>query len=389
MKRIVAGMLAAACLAGPAAAQGRIDFNSSAGREQTCRHYATLDGARLTRNEDRAAWSICGFVDLVRETATWANRQQAVNRATQQDKDVVPTIRAKLEEILTRIDQLARPLEAIRTGKPLFLVRPGEWVIDWDGDGKVTPFERYLLWVPRRDVANFADNSRFAAPDAYYQQQFLSPIIKVDQADIHWALAYLHFGRAALNLALSYDFVLEGEIRVVLKDADRVRKRAYRHLLEGVRHSTQLRAALLKETDDEDEWIPNPGQRNTSFPLVMDPQTFTTWGVLLGHLEKLFRGQTLLGGTVQQAEVRQVRDLTMGVCPPGQGINLRDLFLNPLPELFSRRGLGLQERCVSPTAAVPFSGLAGMVAESVRRNANAPGGFSGEQMILRHFMWVN
>jgi hypothetical protein len=124
----------------------------------------------------------------------------------------------------------------------------------------------------------------------------------------------------------------------------------------------------------------------------MDPQTFTTWGLLLGHMEKLFRGQTLLGGTVQQqpgGPQVAVRDLTMGLCQPGEGLNIRDLFVNPLPELFGRNRLGLAERCVKPTAAVPFSGLAAMVSDSVRRNAGAPGGFSGEQMILRHFMWVN
>jgi hypothetical protein len=386
MKRTLAVLLAAG-LSSAAAAQTKIDFTSSAGREHTCRHYSAMDAKKLKRNDDRAAYAICGFVDLVRDTATWARTVQMVQRATQQEKDMVSGIRAKLEEILVRIDQLARPLEAIRADKPLFTVRPGEWVVDWDGDGKVTPFERHLLWVPRREVANFADSSRFAAPEVYYEKQFLSPTIKVDQADIHWTLAYLHFGRAALHLVLSYDFQLEDDFRVVLKDAERVRKRAYRHLLEGVRHSTLLRASLLKEADDDDEWIPNPSQQKTSFPLVMDPQTFTTWGALLGHMDKLFRGQTLLGGTVQDAQVRQVRDLTMGVCQPGEGINMRDLFMNPLPVLWSR-DRGLAERCVKPTAAVPFSGLAAMVAESARRNANSQG-FSGEQMILRHFLWVN
>jgi hypothetical protein len=212
-------------------------------------------------------------------------------------------------------------------------------------------------------------------------------VIAVDQADVHWILAYLHFGRGALHLLLSYDFDLTNDFRITLRDAARVRTRAYRHVLEGVRHSSLLRAALLKETDDQDEWIPNPKQTQTSFPLVMDPQTFATWGELLGHMDKLFRGQTLLGGTIEQGAAN-VRDLTMGMCPPGQGINLRDLFMKPLPQLWGR-DRGITERCVPPTTATPFSGLAAMVAASVRRNANATGGFSGEQMILRHFMWVN
>jgi hypothetical protein len=157
-------------------------------------------------------------------------------------------------------------------------------------------------------------------------------------------------------------------------------------MLEGIRHSKLLRAALLKESDDQDEWIPNPRQRNTSFPLVMDPQTFATWDELLGHMDKLFRGRTLLGGTVEQNAMQGVRDLTMGICPPGQGVNVGQLFQKPLPQLWGR-DRGIAERCVAPTQAVPFSGLAAMVAGAIRRNA--ANGFSGEMMILRHFYWVN
>lgn len=380
----IATAIACAVLAAPAAAQ--IDFSTSAGRERTCERYLKMDAKRLARHEDKAAFAICGLVDLVRDGATWARTMQAAQRAT--SRDMMVEIRSKAEEMLLRVDELAAPLETVRAAKPLFVIRPGEWVVDWDGDGVVSPFERYLLWVPRRDVGNFLPAHRFGAPDDYYQRQFLAPVIAVDQADVHWLLAYLHFGRGALNLLLSYDIDLTNDFRITLKDAGRVRTRAYPHMLAGIRHSTLLRGALLKETDDQDEWIPNPKQQQTSFPLVMDPQTFATWGELLGHMEKLFRGQTLLGGTVEQGATQNVRDLTMGMCPPGQGINLRDLFIKPLPQLWGR-DRSIAERCVPPTTATPFSGLAAMVAASVRRNANATGGFSGEQMILRHFMWVN
>ena len=382
--------LAAACAAPERAfAQGKggeIDFTSSIGREKTCERYAALDAKRLVRSEDKAAWAICAMVDTVRDAATWARRMQIMRNATSQEN--IQRIRDKLEQVLDRVDEIRKPLEAIRGSKPLFVIRPGEWIVDWDGDGIVTPFERHLLWVPRRDVARFVDGGGFGAGASHYERQFHSPTIKVDQADVHWLLAYLNFGQAALHLVLSYEIELSGDFRIRLRDAERVRKRAYPQLLEGLRQSSALRAALTKETDDEDEWIPNPKQRRNSFPLVMDAQTFTTWGALLGHMEKLFRGQTLLGGSVEQNAPQGVRDLTMGVCRPGEGINLRDLFLNPLPELWGR-DRGIARRCVQPSAAVPFSGLAEMVAESVRRNTAAPGGFSGEAMILRHFYWVN
>lgn len=389
--RILGVLAIAAVCAAPAAglAQGKggqIEFTTSIGREATCQRYALLDAKRLTRDEDKAAWAICAMVDTVRDAATWVRRMQVVQNATSPDN--VQRVRDKLEQVLDRVDEIRRPLEGIRNSKALFVVRPGEWVIDWDGDGTVSAFERHLLWVPRRDVDKFADSGAFASQASYYEHQFHSPAIRVDQADVHWILAYLNFGQAAFNMVLSYEIELAGDFRIRLRDAERVRKRAYPRLLEGLRQSGALRAALTKETDDDDEWIPNPKQRRTSFPLIMDVQTFTTWGALLGHMEKLFRGQTLLGGTVEQSMLQGVRDLTMGVCQPGEGINMRDLFLNPLPELWGRNR-GIAERCVKPNAAVPFSGLAQMVAESARRNASTPGGFSGEAMILRHFMWVN
>ena len=121
----------------------------------------------------------------------------------------------------------------------------------------------------------------------------------------------------------------------------------------------------------------------------MDAQTFATWGELLGHMEKLFRGQTLLGGTINSQELRNVRDLAGGICPPGQGIDVLSLFTNPIREPMNGPE-ELKSRCALPTAKRPMTGLAAMIAESVRRNAGrTPDSFSGEWMILRHFYWVN
>ena len=120
----------------------------------------------------------------------------------------------------------------------------------------------------------------------------------------------------------------------------------------------------------------------------MDAQTFATWGELLGHMEKLFPGRRCSGGPVSSQELRNVRDLSGGICAPGQGIDVRSLFTDPLREPL--RPDALKSRCRAPTAARPLTGLAAMIADSLRRNAGrTPDSFSGEWMILRHFYWVN
>jgi hypothetical protein len=95
----------------------------------------------------------------------------------------------------------------------------------------------------------------------------------------------LQFFEAALNLVLPTKVDLAKGFEIRLKDGKRISQVAYRDLLGGIRASGQLRQALLKETDDDDEWIPNPKQTRTSFPLLMDAQTFATWSELLGHME--------------------------------------------------------------------------------------------------------
>jgi hypothetical protein len=166
-----------------------------------------------------------------------------------------------------------------------------------------------------------------------------------------------------------------------------VRTLAYPRLREGIRQSRMLRESLLAETHDDREWIPNPRQTNTSFPLVMDEQTFATWGALLSELHDLVEGKALLGGRVDAGGLQGLTDLTFGLCPPGQGIDVRGLFLSPLRQAMDRDELA--SRCVAPTAK-PMSGLAPLITASIRRNAGAAAdGAPGDWKILRHLYWVN
>jgi hypothetical protein len=372
-------------VAGSASAQS-IDFVSADGPARTCPRYLGLDPARLRGDADRVAYAICNTIDLTREAAS---RFRTYNeRGERVDNTLVDDLRSRLEHILKRVHASRLALEGVKGAGPYFAIRPGEWAIDWNGDGSIDTTEKYLLWVPKRGRTEFRARPAFPSEAAYNEDNFSSPQIRVDRADIYWAAAYLQFFEAAVNLLLSYEVDFARGFEVRLKDGNRIAKVAYRDLLGGLRASAQLRQALLKETDDDDEWIPNPKQARSSFPLLMDAQTFATWGELLGHMEKLFRGQTLLGGTVDSQEFRGVRDLAGGICAPGEGIDVKSLFTDPIREPL--RPDALKSRCRAPTKARPLTGLAAMIAESVRRNAGrTPASFSGEWMILRHFYWVN
>jgi len=377
-------LLLLSCAFGSATAQP-IDFESADGPARSCPRYLSLDAIRLRNDAERVAYALCNFIDLVREAATRVRNFNEGGGRT--DNAFVSDVRARLERVLQRLGVARAVLDGVKGSGPYFAVRPGEWTIDWNGDGMVDASERYLLWVPKRGVNAFRDRHRFATEEAYFREQFISPRIRIDRADVLWAVAYLRFIESALNLVLAYDYELEGTFTVRLRDRERVAKRSYGDLLGGIRASGQLRQALLKETDDEDEWIPSPRQARTSFPLVMDAQTFATWGELLGHMEKLFHGRTLLGGAVESRDF-PVRDLSGGICAGGEGIDVRSLFTNPIREPFNSEEL--KSRCAAPTKGRPMSGLAAMIAESVRRNAGrTPDSFSGEWMILRHFYWVN
>jgi len=158
-------------------------------------------------------------------------------------------------------------------------------------------------------------------------------------------------------------------------------------LAQGIAYSKRLRESLAAETDDDAEWIPNPRQANTAFPLVMDAQTFVTWGELLAHLELLAAGKTLLGGATGGGGL-PVRDLAGGMCPPGQGINVRQLFIEPVGQPLERSEW--RARCRRPDAKLPLTGLAQLIQQSLERNAGrGPQDISGEWMILRHIYWVN
>jgi len=360
-------------------AETPIDFSSDAGFHATCARF-TAPPDRSANDRERTAYAICESVAIASDVHAWLHAGGP--DGTFDTPEGLARARARVESYLPRVAAVRAALEPVKARSPLFEVRPGTWAVDLDRDGNVSVEERYFFWVPRRgsDVSPFAR----AASEAEYLARYEAPVVNVDQSDIHWALAYCNFAEAALHLVLAYDFDATRR-SIVLADRDRVRTKAYPRLREGIRQSMRLREALLAETDDDREWIASPRQRQTSFPLVMDGGTFATWGEALTQASSLLEGRTLLGGKVAGGR-GALGDLTFGLCPSGQGIDVRELFTNPLVHAFDPAELAA--RCVAATPAKPMTALAALVARSIERNATSQG-TTGEWQVLRHLYWVN
>lgn len=377
-------------LAVPLPAHAAIDFCSNSAMQTTCAQARKQKPEQLCEENEKVAYVICSGVDVVTDTWRWTIRQLPTLQLD--SRNFRQQVRDKLELILGKLKTARQLLETVRTTKPLFVIHPGEWVLDLNGDGTITPFEKHFFWVARRGNDQIAAFSGINSPASYYEKNFVRPVVKLDQSDVYWAVAYLNFAEAALNIVLSYDFDPARKDRIYLLDANRIKNIAFPRLLEGIAVSRKLRQSLLGETDNDLEWIANPKQANSSFPLILDAGAFVTWGALLDHMDKLVRGKTLLGGSAKGSRPEAIPswrcvDLTWGTCKPGEGLNIGTLLVQPLSHPGNAQELAA--RCVKPTKAVPLSGLANLLEESLKRNARASRSATAEWTVIRHLYWVN
>jgi hypothetical protein len=164
--------------------------------------------------------------------------------------------------------------------------------------------------------------------------------IRFDRGDVSWLRGYIHFLSAwgELYLALDgqalfettahrvfarvdtpNDFLLdeedgsvdiEGVARVRpwliidavaflhqatdlrVKDPAGVRK-ALAHLQSTVKHGQEMWEHILAETDDEEEWIPNPKQRSV-VPVKVTREMIDEWRSTLGEVEQVLAGKKLV-----------------------------------------------------------------------------------------------
>jgi hypothetical protein len=167
------------------------------------------------------------------------------------------------------------------------------WRIDWNHDGRING----------RDEAFFQIEQDAEGHELPAKDPRRNPTFRFDVGDIHWARAMVMFQHAALNIVTAYDLsVLEKFLSLesqrewpeafALRLSDRARiKRAKALILDGLAAAELSRQLCLAETDDVNEWVPNPRQKNHPLPLPVDDALYQTWGEILGDVVRLVQGQ--------------------------------------------------------------------------------------------------
>ena len=198
------------------------------------------------------------------------------------------------------------------------------WRYDWNRNGRIDYRDEALFQVE-------VDADGHALPQDDPRRR---PIFRFDVGDIHWARAMLLFQRAAVNLVLAYDWhdldklVAGGHDEpdvLTLRLIDKVRvAKAKTLVLDGLAAAELSRQLYLAETDDFNEWVPNPRQRSHPMPLPVDEALYDTWGAVLADLGRLLAGK-------QGLDVAQLAQLGghQWSRPPEGYINLGKLFDQP------------------------------------------------------------
>lgn len=150
-------------------------------------------------------------------------------------------------------------------------------------------------------------------------------IVRFDSADVHWLKAYVHVmsGMAELTLAAdptpAIQTVYEGRrdmdafgpvegmfldndtidtfaaVLLTLRGTpDRARTRAaHAHFREMIAENRAFWAAVMTETDNDREWLPNP-QQTSAFGVEVDEEMAASWQSVLVEIEEILEGDALV-----------------------------------------------------------------------------------------------
>lgn len=374
--RLLCATLCALCFT---AAANAADFSNAEGYQAACSAmnelHATPDS--LGDDDQRVAFVICNDTSLVQQVTTWYTRMpDRLGNAPMTDRRFIDDVQGEIDYALGRLAASRAALEKINLGKRKSLrLVPSQWQLDLNGDGKTEIWEKYFFAIPRRTEQAVT----FHMPrtdEAYYDKEYkLAAAIKVDQSDVFWALSYHDFIESLLMTVRAYDF--DEKFRITLKRPELVR-RGHELLNQGLANSEKMRRSVLAETGNDEEWIANPHQTNSVFPLALTTENFTAWGKLIKDLQDLVNGKTLLaggGGTIGN----------QGFCGKGFGLDLRQLALNP-PREFTENDLAQQFKlgasyCRKVDQAHPASSLVDMASRAAKDDP--------QWHFLRYLFWVN
>jgi hypothetical protein len=384
MRKILATLLCSMCL-GPALA-AHPDLTNTAAFENTCATAASRAPATV---QEQQAYVICNDVALVQQTRTFIEQGlRRMQRERPSDAVVALAIRQQLAYMRAQLRKSRGMLEKIRISSASdgLLIAPATWVRDLNGDGTIDISERYFFALPAKSDGELTVGMPSDDEDYYANEYKLNATIRLDQTDILWGLSYHYYAEALVEILLSYQLdrnTNKPNHAIRLAHPENMR-RAQGMIVAGLKTSEKMRLSALAETDDDMEWLGNPRQASTAFPVPLDDADFRIWGELMGHLMPLFQGKTLLPPTQKMSGPLGSMS---GLCPAGKGFSLQWFFQHPPKyplEFFDRRETGLYCRKIDATR--PASGLFDFIA----RYGEAMEGNGREAMrFLRRLVWVN
>jgi hypothetical protein len=217
--------------------------------------------------------------------------------------------------------------------------------LDFDSDGLAT--EEETLWRIYKRISR----DRRTTPEA--AEQF---IVILDAGDVHWLRGYCHLLMAGCEMQLAYDtrevfertahlffanpetpypflvngrkeFSFSGDFEIVdfialihlinfpLAEPKRMKK-AHEHILTVVAQSRASWKAILAETDNDHEWVPNPKQQGAIPNVRVTKEMVTSWHEFLDEFEALLQGKKLVPFWREHN---------------GRGVNLKRFFTKPKP----------------------------------------------------------
>ncbi len=257
--------------------------------------------------------------------------------------------RKVISDFVARLGEVADTLAKVGDDPAMKVtLRPGMVRLDFDGDGKAS--EEETLW---KVLVALVPGMQMTPQDA---QGFL---VKLDLGDVRWLQGYCHLLSAIGDVMLAYDTenLFQHTAFLFFADADtpfdflRRRKPASRggffddkddfvdaiafihllsfpvkepqrmtsalhHLEEVTKLSRASWKAILAETDDDHEWIPNPKQTGVLGHSHVTPEMIQGWLAFLDEMDAILAGKKLIPFW---------RDAG------GRGINLRRVFTDPKP----------------------------------------------------------
>lgn len=315
-------------------AQNRIsppkpDLSSSVGYERTCSAQPT--SASALRNDDqRVAYVVCKDIALTRQLITWATQgmQKTPTLSTEQ---IIAEVENEINTVRVNLADTIQVLNRIHLGqRKSITLTPAQWQSDLNGDGRIETWEKYFFAIPKRTAdQRFAPRMPSNNLEDYAREYNLDAQIAVDQSDVLWTLSYHYFALGLFTelraFSISSPSKPAGQFQITLARPAYLTQ-AHGLIADGLRTSEKMRLSVLVERSNQKEWIANPKQTDSSFPIALDEGDFNTWGDLLKELDAVWSGRHLLPTTQGAA------GLLGGMaqfCPPGTGLDIQKLHRQP------------------------------------------------------------